>query len=520
MTEPTPGDRIEVRPEVTSNSSDYFTYAMIRPTGFREYDVRWRIIGDPPEINISGFVILGKAFGTYMRRRTANEDHALQALVGHDFRSYSQNVKNAFALGLLSSGVDIVDIGLVTTPALYFAQHHLDIPHGAMITASHNENGWTGIKLAHGLSMTFEPPEIGEFKDLVYSGRFAEGAGRLRAVRGILDAHIEDLISGIRVAHPLKVVVNTGNGTAGLVTPEAFRRAGFEVVEIHTNLDWDFPNYNPNPENIAFLQSIGEKVRAVGADLGVGIDGDGDRLGIVDDRGEEVFSDKIGVLTGQHLLPEVQSRGETATFVVDVKSTNLYEKILRPLGAEIIWEKTGHSYIKAAVRTNEATAGFERSGHMFFRPPYGRGYDDGTLAGLIFASLLSQKGIPLSRWVAELPRSYQSPNMQPHCSDETKRDVVASLRTAYEQEFAAGKQIAGALIKELITINGIRVRFTDDSWFLVRASSNTPTLVVLGESFTTRRRLYDMMNEVMARLRQFPEVGDFDQTLPPYPGED
>lgn len=517
---PSSDDRIEVLTEVSSNSSDYFGIPMIRPTGFREYDVRWRIIGDPPDINYDGFVVLGRAFGTWVRRHLPDPRRAPAVVVGHDFRFYSQNVKNAFVLGLLSSGIDAVDIGLVITPALYFAQHHLQIPHGAMVTASHNENGWTGIKLAHGLSMTFEPPQIEEFKELVYSGRYDEGAGRLSTVHGILETYIDDLTSGIRLSRPLKVVVNTGNGTAGLVTPQTFRRVGFDVVEIHTELDWDFPHYNPNPENIAFLQSIGAKVREAGADLGVGIDGDGDRLGIVDDHGEEVFSDKVGVLTGQHLLPEVKARGETPTFVVDVKSTNLYEKILTPLGAKIIWEKTGHSYIKAAVRNNEATAGFERSGHFFFRPPYGRGYDDGTLAGLIFASILSRRGTSLSRWIDELPRSYQSPNMQPRCGDETKRDVVARLRASYEQDAAAGNRIAGAEIKDLITINGIRVQFADDSWLLVRASSNTPTLVVLGESFTTRRRLYDMMEEVIGRLRTFPEVGEFDQTLPPYPGEE
>ena len=316
------------------------------------------------------------------------------------------------------------------------------------------------------------------------------------------------------------MVINTGNGTAGLFAPEVFRRAGFEVIEVHTDLDGTFPHYNPNPENIKFLQSIGEAVRKAGADLGVGIDGDGDRLGIVDDRGEEVFSDKVGLLLARHLIPQAKKDGREPTFVIDVKSTYLFEKMVAPLGAKVIWEKTGHSYIKAAVRREKATAGFERSGHMFFSKPWGRGYDDGILAGLLFAAMLSEGEKSLSGLLGELPRSYQTPNMQPHVDDTVKYDVVARMQARYEEDYKSGKKPAGVGIDRLMTINGVRVQFDDDSWCLVRASSNTPTLVVLGESFSTRKRLYEMMDEVFARLKTFPEVGEFDQMMPDYPGED
>lgn len=506
---------------ISANSADFFDKPLIKPTGFREYDVRWRIEGtDEPELNYSGLVVLGKAFGTWLFEHLTGFGYNPQVVVGHDFRSYSQNVKNAFCLGLLSTGAHVVDAGLLLSPALYFAQHHLNIPAGAMITASHNENGWTGIKLAQGLSMTFEPKEVKQFRAIVDGGQFQDGAGRYRTVSGIREHYIQDLVGRIKAQRPLKVVIDTGNGTAGLFAPEAFRRAGFEVVEVHTALDWNFPHYNPNPEHIQFLRSIGQAVQQAGADLGVGVDGDGDRLGIVDDRGEEVFSDKVGLLLDRYLIPQVVDKGGTPKFVIDVKSTYLFEKIVKPLGAEVIWEKTGHSYIKAAVRNNQATAGFERSGHMFFSQPWGRGYDDATLSGLIFAAMLSQQDKPLSQILSELPRTYQSPNMQPHTDDQVKYEVVAKLQAQYEEEFKRGRKLAGVAIEKLITINGIRVQFVDHSWFLVRASSNTPTLVVLGESLSTRKRLYEMMDEVFARLKKFPQVGEFDQLMPPYPGED
>jgi len=502
----------EVLSEVEFNSFDYFIKTLIKPTGFREYDVRWKI-GE--ELNYNGIMRLGKAFGTFHLRPGVNRDPQDIAVVGHDFRKYSQNVKNAFVIGVLSTGMNVIDIGLTVTPGLYFAQYHLNHAAGAMITASHNENGWTGIKLAHGLSKTFEPPEILEFRSIVESGDFVEGSGAYKQA-STNQAYIEDLASCATLSRKLKVVIATGNGTSGMFTPEAFRKLGCEVIEVNTDADWDFPNFNPNPENIEFLKSIGEAVRQHKADVGIGLDGDGDRLGIVDDNGELIFSDKVGVLIARNLIPEVVERGETPLFVADVKSTSLFEKLLVPMGAKIHWEKTGHSYIKAAVRNNKATAGMERSGHMFFNKPYGRGYDDGTLAGIRFVEMLAGQEKTVSQLLAELPQSYQSPNMQPYSPDEKKRDVVARIQKEYEELFEKGETVAGRKITRVITINGARVHFDDDSWMLVRASSNTPTLVVLGESYTTKRRLYDMMEEVIERLKKIPDVGEFDQTMPAF----
>ena len=496
---------------ISENSAEYFTGVVIHPTGFREYDVRWRM-SNPVHVNYNGLTRVGQAFGT-LAREAQPTNPCPPMVVGHDFRSYSQNVKNAFVVGLLSAGIDVIDIGLVVSPGLYFAQHHLGVPWGAMITASHNDNGWTGVKLAHGLSQTLGPNQIVTLRQLVDAGKFSTGAGKYRWVEKIREAYIEDLGRRARPQRPLRVVVGTGNGTAGWFTPDAFRRAGHEVIGVETHLDWNFPSFNPNPENVEFMHSIGAAVREHNADLGIGIDGDGDRVGVVDDRAREVFSDKAALLMARELLSE-RDGAKGTTFVVDVKSTNLFEMLLEPLGARIVWEKTGHSYIKAGVARENAVAGFERSGHFFFTPPLGRGYDDATLSGLIFAAMLSRQSIPLSEWLDQLPNSYQSPNMQPRCADEVKLRVVDQLRLNYEQDMREKRPIAGHYITRVVTINGIRAHFDDGSWFLVRASSNIPALVVLGESFTDRRRLHTMMEEVIDRLAKFPEVGEYDQKMP------
>ncbi|MFC1493257.1 phosphomannomutase/phosphoglucomutase, partial [candidate division KSB1 bacterium] len=306
--------KIEIVEELRYNSADFFQKALIKPTGFREYDVRWLI---DKELNYTGLTVLGQAYGTYLKKEYAID----KIVVGHDFRKYSQNVKNAFVNGVLSSGMDIVDIGLCLSPTLYFAQHHLGIKGGAMITASHNENGWTGIKLCYDLSKTLGPDDIKKLRDIVYSGDFLTGKGSYALETSVQKEYIKDVAAKADTGRKLKVVIATGNGTGGLYTPEIFRLAGHEVIEQHVEPDWDFPNFNPNPEDISFLKDIGQKVRDVNADLGIGIDGDGDRLGVVDENGEEIFSDKIGLLVARDIAPKHPG----SKFIIDVKSTGLFK---------------------------------------------------------------------------------------------------------------------------------------------------------------------------------------------------
>ncbi|MCP4727789.1 MAG: phosphomannomutase/phosphoglucomutase [bacterium] len=503
--------KIEIVEELRYNSAEFFQKALIKPAGFREYDVRWLI---DKELNYTGLTILGQAYGTYLQKEYSIE----KIVVGHDFRKYSQNVKNAFVNGLLSSGMDVVDIGLCLSPTLYFAQYHLGIKGGAMITASHNENGWTGIKLCYDLSKTLVPDDIKKFKDIVYSGDFLTGKGTYALETSVQEEYIKDVASKADTGRKLKVVIATGNGTAGMYTPEIFRLAGHEVVEQHVEPDWEFPNFNPNPEDISFLKDIGQKVRDVNADLGIGIDGDGDRLGVVDENGEEIFSDKIGLLVARDIAPKHPG----SKFIIDVKSTGLFkvDDIINSNDCEIIIWKTGHSYIKSKVHETGSIAGFEKSGHFFFNDPYGRKYDDGTLSSIIFANIISNQDKPVSHLLEALTKSYNSPTMAPYVDDNRKYDVVQQMVELYQKDKDSGTKIAGIAIEDLITVNGVRVQYEDKSWGLVRASSNKPSLVVVAESFTTRKRMYDIFEDIVSKLEIAGGTGDWDQKLPDYPGED
>ena len=472
------------------NSAEYFELPLLQKTGFREYDARWIIAptatGDDIGINYVGVRELGLHLGHFLQVQLAA---GTSIVVGHDFRQYSENVKNALVLGLLQSGMDVTDIGLTTTPAAYFAQFHLDIPCVAMVTASHNENGWTGVKMGHRKSSTFGPQEMDAFRDQVLtpSREVLDRAsqvdpGRFTWVSGIRSAYLQHLISNWEPKFAglptLEIAVECGNGTAGLYAPHLLRELGFQVTEGNVEPDWRFPNFNPNPESIPFLRSVEELVRRSGADVGLCFDGDGDRLGVVDNTGRLVFADRVGLLIARFLEEDEESGGP---FVIDVKSTSLFESELQ---SEIIWAKTGHSYVKASVAESNAVAGFERSGHFFFRHPLGQGYDDACVAALALLWTLarareSDSDATLGSLLSTLPLSHASPNRQPFVSDETKYDVVECLAAYFERH---GK-LAGQPVRSVNRLNGVRLTLDDGSWLLIRASSNSPNLVIIAETF-------------------------------------
>jgi phosphomannomutase/phosphoglucomutase len=498
---------VEIYDSLGYNTLEYETRPMVRRTGFREYDARWRV---PDELNPLGVQYLGAAIATQMTREGSRPP---SIIVGHDYRSYSASVKAALTVGLLSAGASVYDIGLATSPMAYFAQFHLNVPGVVMVTASHNENGWTGLKMGSSPPVTYGPQQIAELRELAYSGEFLSAPGKYTRVPTLLDAYIDDLTNGRQMKQKLRVVVATGNGTCGMVVPKVIERLGCEVIPVHTELDWNFPNGNPNPEDLAFLVSIKAAVKEHRADLGFGFDGDGDRLGVVDDEGEELFSDKVGVLLARHFSSLIPN----SHFVVDVKSTSLFssDPILRANSATTEYWMTGHSYIKSRINETQALAGFEKSGHFFFRPPFGRGYDDALLSAIHVLTMVTDKGVALSELREGLPHTFQSPTMAPYCEDDQKYAVVAKLTELYEQDFENGVLIAGHRIRSLNTVNGVRVEYDDGSWGLVRASSNKPSLVVVIESVTTKARVYEIFGDIDARLKRQGGVGDYDQTLPP-----
>jgi phosphomannomutase/phosphoglucomutase len=395
----------------------------------------------------------------------------------------------------------------------YFAQFALDVPCVAMVTASHNDNGWTGVKMGAQRPLTFGPDEMARLKEIVLGARFdLRSGGAYAFVEDFPARYIADLTGRPKLSRPLKVVCACGNGTAGAFAPQVLEAIGCEVIPLDTELDYTFPRYNPNPEDLAMLHAIRDAALANGADVGLGFDGDGDRCGVVDDRGEEIFADKIGVM----LARDLSALHPGAQFVVDVKSTGLFavDPVLQKNGAKTDYWKTGHSYMKRRTHELNALAGFEKSGHFFFNRPLGRGYDDGLVSAIAVCDLLDRNpGRKLSELKEALPKTWQSPTMSPHCPDETKYDVVAQVVRRFEAAKAQGAPVAGQPIRDLVTVNGVRVTVADGTWGLVRASSNKPELVVVVESPVSEARMRAMFEALDAVLRTHPEVGAYNQTI-------
>ncbi|HEY2177180.1 MAG TPA: phosphomannomutase/phosphoglucomutase [Caulobacteraceae bacterium] len=494
------------RSDLAANTASYETTPLIKATGFREYDARW-LLG--PDLNLMGVEALGLGLGTYLQ-----EQGERRIVVGHDYRSYSLSVKQALSLGLVAAGCEVLDIGLALSPIAYFAQFDLPAPCVAMVTASHNENGWTGVKMGANPPVTFGPEEIGRLKEIVLGGAFqGRPGGSLTHLEGVAERYLADVVSHCTLKRPLKVVCACGNGTAGAFAPGALRAMGAEVIEMDCELDWTFPRYNPNPEDLEMLHAMAAAVREHGADLALGFDGDGDRCGVVDDTGEEIFADKIGLMLARDLAPLYPS----AKFVVDVKSTGLFatDPILAAHGATTLYWKTGHSYIKRKTAEIGALAGFEKSGHFFFNSPLGRGYDCAlTAAAAILAMLDRNPDKTLSDLKAALPVAYTSLTMSPHCADEAKYAVVDEIVVEYQALAAKGGRILGRSIAEVITVNGARVALDDGSWLLVRASSNKPEIVVVVESTRSADDMRALFHEeVKPRLAAHAEVGAYNQEI-------
>jgi len=493
------------RSDLKPNTYDNEILPLVTPNGFREYDARW-LFGK--ELNLLGVQALGLGLGTYYMQAGAK-----RVVTGHDYRSYSLSIKQALTLGLLNAGCEVVDVGLALTPVAYYAQFALDCPAVAMVTASHNENGWTGVKMGCDKPLTFGPDEINALKDIVLNGKGeARPGGKYVFVEDFREQYLHAVTKGHKLTRPIKVVVATGNGTAGAFAPEALRRIGAEVIELDSTLDYTFPNYNPNPEDLKMLKLMSEAVKKNGADICLGIDGDGDRCGVVDDRGEEIFADKVGVL----LARDLSSKTRNAQFVVDVKSTAIYtiDPVLKANGVKTDYWKTGHSYIKRRTAELHATAGFEKSGHYFFNPPYGRGYDDGIVASIAVLEMLDHTGgKKLSQLEATLPKTWSSPTMGPYCADDAKYNVVAAITKEYEDLKAKGGKILGQAIASIVTVNGVRVTLDDGTWCLVRASSNKPSLVVVVESPTSDAAMHAIFKDLDARLAKHKDVGEYDQKI-------
>ena len=478
----------------------------INPNGFREYDARWIY---EKRYRFRGINYLGKGLGTQIINHTKKNNP--KVVVGHDYRSYSEKIKKALTEGLISTGCNVEDVGLSLSPMVYFAQFNLKSDAIAMVTASHNENGWTGVKMGIKKGLTHAPEEMSELKEITLNQKFTTGKGYHKNIDNFKKIYIENLISKNKVNKKIKAVVACGNGTAGVFAPEILRGIGCEVIELDCELDWSFPKYNPNPEDLEMLHAIAKAVKDNNADIGFGFDGDGDRCGVIDEKGNEIFSDKIGLLIARNLAP----KHKNSKFVVDVKSTGLYskDKVLNDNQCKTIYWKTGHSHIKRKVNIEKALAGFEKSGHFFFNQPLGYGYDDGINSAIQVCHLLNDQNKKMSELMKDLPNTFQTPTMAPFCKDEEKYKVVEEMVKKVEDLKKQNVKIDNQSITEVLTVNGVRFTLADGSWGLIRASSNKPSLVVVTESPTSddsKKKIFEFIDDL---LQKTGKVGEYDQKI-------
>lgn len=457
-------------------------------TLFREYDVRGRVPEVFPaakdELSDEGMRHLGRAFGTL-----AKERGRASVVLGYDLRTYSARLAACFGDGIAAAGLDVLDIGCCLTPTLYFAQIHLKVQAGAMITASHNPQGWSGMKLATEYVTTLGSADIQRLRAIADDGPLASGRGSIRKV-DVREAYLTDLSSRVHPARKLKVVLDCGNGTASYFAVDAYRRAGFEVVPLYCDPDPLFPHHFPNPSEGANRVDVRRKVLEVGADLGLSFDGDGDRLGVDDEQGRGVNADLVLMLLARQVL----TRKPGSNIVFDVKcSQALIDDIQAHGGVPVMW-KTGHSHIKSKMKEVSAPIAGERSGHIFLKEGF-HGFDDGIFAGLRLAEYVAGTGRPLSRVLAEAPQYVTSPEIHVDCGDEVKYGVVEKMTAELKRDHPG----------RVIDINGARVAF-DDGWGLVRASSNLPELVLVFEG-RTAEAMKRIKEDFRRRLARHPEAG-------------
>ena len=453
----------------------------IDPSVFRAYDIRGKLSAG---INTELAEVLGKAFGTYITR-DKDDDAGIEVVVGQDNRDSGEELKAALMRGLVSTGATVYDVGMSTSPALYFTVGHRKLTGGVNITGSHNPPDENGFKLVGEGNWPIAGDEIQQVKAIIDSGDFRSGQGRIEPLDHMPD-YFARVKESARITRPFRVAVDTGNGVAGLFAPPLLRDLGCDLVELHCDLDSSYPNHLPDPqmpENVVDLQ---EKVRETGVDIGLAFDGDGDRLGVIDERGERHEADYILMLLARDLLAEQPG----ASVIVDIKTSQpVIDDITEHGGNPIVW-KTGHSHIKIKMREQETPLAGEASGHIFYAENFYA--DDALFAACKLLSFLAKSDKPLSAHLADMPRWYTSPELRVPCADDRKWDVVDAVAGVLRERYPS------------VEIDGIRATFPD-GWALVRASNTGPNLTVRFES-KTEEGLAAIDAEVKAVLAEHVET--------------
>jgi len=439
---------------------------------FREYDIRGLV---DEEVSDEDVVLIGKGVGTFLLR----ENHA-DIVVGRDCRVSSDRYRTLLVQGLLSTGCNVTDIGICPTPVFYFAIRHFQKEGGVIVTASHNPPEYNGFKLCSGFDTLFGE-QIQQIRKITEKGDFARGEGTVDKADAISPyrAFVED---NIQVSRPLRVGVDAGNGTAGVVAVPILKALGCEVYDLYCDMDGNFPNHEADPTVIGNMQDLVALVRGKRLDVGIGFDGDGDRIGVIDEKGGIVWADQLMIVFAREIL----QRKPGATFICEVKCSQvMYDEIERLGGKALMW-KTGHSLIKQKMKEMSADLGGEMSGHIFFADRY-FGYDDATYAACRLLEILAASGKTVSALLGGIPKTYATPEIRLPCPEERKFAIVREVTEIFRRQ------------KEIIDMDGVRVLF-GDGWGLARASNTQPVLVLRFEAIDPNR-LVEIRSEVESVLK-------------------
>jgi len=450
---------------------------MINPAIFRQYDIRgiWEKDLTPEVVEL-----IGKGFASYLLNAVNKENARIS--VGRDARLHSPAIRDSLIKGLTESGIDVIDLGVCPTPLQYFSMHRLSLDGGVMITGSHNPPEFNGFKLSVGMTTIFGD-SIQDIRKIIDANDFKKGNGKIDGYP-VIDDYINFLEDKFPDLSGLKVVVDAGNGTGGLVAPQIMRRLGAEVVELFCEPDGRFPNHHPDPTLVESLDGLIAKVKEHRAHAGIGYDGDADRIGVIDEEGNIIWGDRLMIIFARDILKD----NPGAKIIGEVKcSQTMYDDIAAHGGTPVMW-KTGHSLIKEKMKKEEALLAGEMSGHMFFKHRY-FGYDDAIYASLRLLEIIKKAGAPYSaeKLLRDVPDMVATPEIRFDCPDDIKFAIVEKAQNAFNEY-------------ESITIDGIRIKF-DDGWALIRASNTQPVLVLRFEA-KDGKRLAKIRNFVEERLNR------------------
>ncbi len=464
----------------------------LNPLIFRAYDIRGIALTDSqsqqtPDLTPQTARLIGQGTGTYLKRNYQSKN----MLVGLDNRLHSPSLQQAFIEGVLSTGIDVTNIGLATSPLLYYAVCRYQMDSGVNITASHNPKEYNGVKIVRTNAHSVCGDELQAILQLIIKNDFDNGKGQHFTKDDIFADYVTDMQSRFKLARPLKIVVDAGNGTAGKFAPQLLRAIGCEVVELYCDLDGNYPNHEANPEEEKNMHDLGALVIKEKADLGIGFDGDGDRVGIVDENGKHYSADWLLILLTRELL--AIKPGSQIVFDVKVSKVLIYE--IQRLNGIAVMSKTGHSFIESRMHELGAPLGGEISGHMFFGKPHYNyyGFDDAFFAALKIIEILSKSEKSFSRQFDGLTKMQTTPEFKARCPDERKFKIVEELKNYFTDKY------------DCITIDGVRINFAPDAWGAVRCSNTSPNLTLRFEA-ATKEKLAEIQNIMVDQLTKYPEV--------------